>query len=100
MKTCNKCKAEKSLEEFFNDKNNKTDGKYSICKACKQAGTYKWRDDNREKYNETQRKFQKGVSPEKRYGVEIKRRYGCTLEQYNEMLLAQGGKCAICCDST
>lgn len=96
MKICNKCKAQKPLNEFFKDKNNKTDGHYSICKVCKTAGTYKWREHNRDKYNETQRSFQRGYTSEERYGHEIKRRYGCTLEQYNAMLVAQEGKCALC----
>lgn len=96
MKTCNKCKIEKSLTEFFKDKANKTDGHYSICKKCKMTGTYKWREEHRDQYNQTQRAFQKRACPERRYGTEIKRRYGCTLEQYNVMLIAQGGACAIC----
>ena len=33
MKKCNQCKVVKSLSEFFKDKNNKTDGHYSICKV-------------------------------------------------------------------
>ncbi len=96
MKTCNKCLVSKQFSEFFKDKNNKTDGRYSICKPCKQEGTYKWREGNREKYNAQQRAFQRGYTSEQRYGHEIKRRYGCTLEQYNQMLVEQEGKCAIC----
>lgn len=95
-KTCNKCNLNQPLDSFFKDKNNKTDGRYSICKVCKQNGTYAWREANRDKYNETQRSFQRGLTPEQRYGSEIKRRYGCTLEQYNAMLTAQEGKCAVC----
>lgn len=30
--------------------------------------------------------------------TQYKRRYGLTIEQVNEMIAAQGGKCAICCD--
>lgn len=95
MKTCNKCKIEKPLDKFFKDKHC-SDGHYSICKSCKKLGVYKWRDNNKEKYNKSQRDFQAKVDPNKRYGFEIKRRYGCTLEKYNEMLIAQGGACAIC----
>lgn len=100
MKTCNNkvCTQvnPQPLDNFFKDKNNKTDGHYSICKDCKKKSTYKWRDANKDKYNESQRTFQRGYTSEERYGHEIKRRYGCTLEQYNVMLTAQAGACAIC----
>ena len=96
MKICNKCKIEKPFTEFFKDKNNLTDGHYSICKDCKTAGTLEQRKNNREHYNKTQRNYQKRLTANQRYGFEIKRRYGCTIEQYNEMLVAQGGACAIC----
>jgi hypothetical protein len=94
MKTCNKCKKEKSLSEYFNDKA-ATDGKYSICKECKQQSTYKWRANNKEKYNNGAKDWRRN-NPEKEYGHEIKRRYGCTLEMYNNMLVQQDGACAIC----
>lgn len=38
----------------------------------------------------------KRYSTEKRYGVHLKKVYGITLEQYNEMYKAQGGRCLIC----
>lgn len=84
------------LSEFYNDKVNKTDGKYSKCKTCKNTSTGVWRITNKERYNKSMREYMKKVPAEKRYGSEIKRRYGCSLEQYNEMLSAQGGACAIC----
>lgn len=94
MKVCNKCGLEKSLNQFFKDKGFK-DGHASICKTCKKIKVYEWREKNKEKYNSDQRAYQ-AAHPEMRYGVEIKRRYGCTLEQYNQMLITQSGKCAIC----
>lgn len=93
-KTCNKCNTLKKIDEFFTDKA-MADGKGSICKECKTAGVYAWREKNKDQYNQSQRAYQ-AAHPEMRYGVEIKRRYGCTLEQYNEMLIAQNGKCVIC----
>lgn len=91
MKTCNRCKKEKQLTEFFKDKNNKTDGHYSMCKECKQNSTLSWRMDNREKYNAVHRKYCKDNYQKLRL-----QRYKLTPESYAEMLLKQEGVCAIC----
>ena len=37
-------------------------------------------------------------TPERFRRTQYKRRYGITLEQFHEMIDAQGGRCAICCD--
>lgn len=93
-KTCNKCLIDKDINLFFKDKA-MSDGHSTICKECKRENVYKWREKNKEKYNSDQRAYSK-AHPEMRYGVEIKRRYGCDLEQYNKILVKQNGKCAIC----
>lgn len=94
-KSCNKCSLTKSIDLFFKDKA-MSDGHSSICKECKKADVYKWREANKDKYNADMRAYQKTVCPQKRYGAEIKRRYGCTLEMYNAMLVRQEGACALC----
>lgn len=93
-KCCNKCSKTKPISAFFADKAMR-DGKSSICKDCKRENVYKWREANKDKYNADMRAYQK-ANPEMRYGVEIKRRYGCTLEEYNKKLIEQEGKCDIC----
>ncbi len=89
------CGLVKKAEEFFNDRA-MPDGRSTLCKVCKKAQTYAWRAANTARYNKSQRDYQKTVCPQKRYGAEIKRRYGCTLEMYNEMLVRQEGACALC----
>lgn len=91
MKKCNKCSLQKPLTEFFKDKNNKTDGRYSICKTCKTEGALKWRAENRAKYNETQRIYH----AENYQRLRIQR-YDLTPEQHAKMLSDQKGVCAIC----
>lgn len=91
MKTCNKCNERKPLDSFFKDKNNKTDGRYSICKKCKTAGTMKWREANTDKYNEDQRAYNKVNY----YKLRLQR-YKMTPEKHQEFLILQEGKCAIC----
>jgi len=93
-KACSECTTTKPIDEFYKDKVC-VDGHSSICKECKTKKVYAWREANKDRYNASQRAFQAKVDPEKKYGAEIKRRYGCTLEQYNEMLVAQGGRCAV-----
>jgi hypothetical protein len=94
MKTCNKCNKEKQYTEFFKDKNS-SDGRYSICKLCKTESTYKWRENNKNKYNQTAKNWRDN-NKDKEYGHEIKRRYGIDLKTYNKMLIDQDYKCAIC----
>lgn len=81
MKHCNKCNTTKPLSEFHRNKNKK-DGHASTCKACNNARV---RLDKRGKYNP--------VSNRRKH---LLRTYGMTPEQYDAMLEAQGGVCAIC----
>lgn len=95
MKICTRCLKSQPLDNFFNDKHKKGDGKYPICKECKTSSTYKWRSENREHYNQKAREWGK-KNPEKRYKHEIKRLYGCTSEKYDSLLSEQNNKCWIC----
>lgn len=91
MKNCNKCGVRKRFKDFFKDKNNKTDGHYSICKACKKVSTYGWRDKNRDIYNSGMREYRKNNYQKLRL-----QRYKLTLDQHKQMMSDQKGLCAIC----
>lgn len=89
MKKCTECKTEKPFTEFFKDKGFK-DGYYSRCKVCKTNATLRWRAENKDKYNESARFYNK-----KHYNKLRLNRYDITEEQYLSLLEAQNHKCAI-----
>ncbi len=94
-KKCNKCQEIKLVKEFFKDKNNKTDGHYSICKQCKMSGTYDWRTKNKDKYNAGIREYNRTHQRERR-NCDYKRKYGISLEIFEAKLSEQNDGCAIC----
>ena len=58
MKTCTKCKVEKDESMFFKTKYNKS-GLASWCRLCTQEGKNKWRIENREKYLNSTKSYNK-----------------------------------------
>lgn len=61
-KVCTRCKKELSIEEYYNRKTNKKDGKFSECKTCHKERYIKWlnsdkgkaytKEKNKERYEE------------------------------------------------
>ena len=100
MKLCRDCGVEKDIEEdFYKTNRRKSDGSVAIyvlpyCKICwgKRA---KYHRDNmtpeqRAKYDLRHK------TPEARRKANIKKKYGISIDDYEEMFEAQGGVCAIC----
>jgi hypothetical protein len=88
VKLCSKCKTEKSLSEFYNQKSNK-DGKQKTCKVCQKA--YSQSETckaNRKRYYEKTR--------QQHIERNLKRQYGVDWSAYSELLERQNGCCAIC----
>lgn len=77
VKRCIRCREEKVLTEFVKQSSLR-DGYSSLCKACRRI-----RD-------------RAAYTPEKGWRNYIKTKFGILPEDYDRMLAAQGGKCAIC----
>lgn len=84
-KACTKCGAVKELD-LFHKNPARSDGRASWCKQCQHALLKESRKDPKMK-----EKFQ-----QYRYKSLIKKRYGMTVERYDQMLKQQKYVCAIC----
>lgn len=80
LKWCWMCKSAKPLASFHSDRASR-DGLNARCRACS---------------SERARIVHREHTTEENFTSHLRGRYGLTLEQWNEMASAQGGRCAIC----
>lgn len=109
MKRCTKCGELKARSEFYAEKGG-ADGLRGDCKACHAArgrdwyaknraraiaNVKRWQQENAEHVREYRRKHNATRTREIRAG-HLRRTFGMSLDEYDQMLDAQGGGCAIC----
>jgi hypothetical protein len=69
--------------------------RYAASPEKGRARSQKWRDAHPGKEAESMRNWRK-ENPERELDNHLKRNYGITIDDYNEMFQEQGGRCAIC----
>jgi hypothetical protein len=92
-KQCNDCNEVKPAADFYRLKSGYL---YSRCKACHYIRTEENRAKRKDHYRELERKrYHAGGKVRKRW-EKIRAKYGLTREDYDLLVAAQGGVCAIC----
>lgn len=82
-KVCSKCGVRKERSEYHKD-SSRNDGITAYCKECKLKINNNWRINNPEEMKQSQRRTKR------------KLRYGILPHEYDQLLIDQDNKCAIC----
>lgn len=94
MKTCKKCKQEKT-EDAFGKHSGFKSGLNSRCRECHNFENRVYARANREKRLQYNARYKK-EHPEKGRLHRLRHKYGIELEDYHTLLRNQNGVCAIC----
>jgi len=111
VKQCKKCGTVKPLDEFYRDRN-MADGHRNDCRACNAAAAKaryvadpaaavarvkRWQQANPDRLNayRRQRRQDPAVKQAERASY-LRRKYDLSIEQYDQLLANQGGRCGIC----
>lgn len=95
MKTCITCQRSSNVVEFYRLKSGKLD---CYCNSCRKTKNREWRLSHLQTEREKERIWRNN-NKEKRDLYSRKnqlKEYGITIEQYNNLLVKQENKCAIC----
>jgi hypothetical protein len=109
MKRCKKCGAVRPFDDFYLAAGNR-DGRRGECKECSLALRKRWYQNNRERSMAYVRAWQQ-ANPErvkawrrknrerrleKMREIHLRSKFGLTPDEYDRILQAQGGVCALC----
>jgi hypothetical protein len=89
MKICNICCETKPLGAFSLHKKG-AQGRHPACKVCRSRQAKAWYLNKRQEIIESRREWRK------RTGAHRRQSYGLSVEEFNAMIVAQNGRCAIC----
>lgn len=98
MKTCTRCKIEKDLNSFPRYYKDSTIV-LPACRECRRLCQIKYREKNPEKTISYSVKYQKQNKQAVKAAIRrhrLKKKFGITVEQYEDKLMEQNGVCAIC----
>lgn len=84
MKICTKCHEEKTIDDFWFKVKGRPE-RHSRCKKCRTAARKQYNKIPEVKYNTAKKARVKWLA-----------KYGISVEEYDNMLLSQKGKCKIC----
>lgn len=97
MKTCSKCGVSKNEFDFY--PRSRGGPRWAHCKECAKVDMRKNYYRNPGLHREAGKRW-KAKNPEQHRLINLashlKRLYGMSLDQYNQMITVHGGKCAIC----
>lgn len=100
-KTCPDCMKEK-YASFFHAKTNSKDGLQAYCKICQNLRNFAWAKANPDRFRRNYTQWMKEYRERNREqfrGYDLKHRitrHGWTVAEYESVLAAQNGVCAIC----
>lgn len=102
-KTCSKCKIEQDIKYFSKNKGSK-DGFAYQCRTCLIKYRNNKTPEQKERYRQTSKlhrisynKTDKGVIVYEKNKLNLKlKRFGISLSEYNNLIIKQDNKCAIC----
>ena len=99
LKICRVCKALKPMDEFYIDRSKKDDLR-TECKLCSCQRAKEFRQKNPEKVKQGWHEYNNSKRGRKnRRTSKLKSKYNLTLEQHEQIYLAQDGRCVLCGDS-
>lgn len=93
-KICSKCGEAKPVDEFHRNGRNK-DGRNARCKTCANMSSKAWREANTERDQLNTERWNE-ANPDYKRRNQLQRKYGITVEQYDDLLTAQNGLCGCC----